>query len=88
MDLKSYTRWDDYTKARDEMFAATDTSWAPWFVARSDDKRRVRLNIIAHILSQIPFKDVPSKPVKLPKRRVKPQPATTYPCKTIPETSP
>ncbi len=50
MDVKSYDRWDDYTKARDEMFAATDSSWAPWFVARSEDKKRVRLNVISHLL--------------------------------------
>ena len=70
MDLKSYTRWDDYTKARDDMFQATDTSWAPWYVARSDDKRRARLNIIEHLLSKIPYKDVPREKVKLPKRDV------------------
>jgi hypothetical protein len=50
MDLKSYDRWDDYTKARDEMFAATDSDWAPWFVARSEDKKRVRLIVINHLL--------------------------------------
>lgn len=86
MDLKSYTRWDDYTKARDDMFQATDTSWAPWYVARSDDKRRARLNIIEHILSKIPYKDVPHEKVKLPKREV--DPARThidYPFKFIPE---
>src|SRR5262245_41852300 len=54
MDLKSYSRWYDYSRARDEMFQATDSSWAPWFVARSDDKRRARLNIITHLLSKIP----------------------------------
>jgi polyphosphate kinase 2 len=70
MDLMSYTRWDDYSKARDDMFAATDTNWAPWFVAHSDDKRRARLNIIEHLLSQIPYKKVPHEKVKLPKRRV------------------
>lgn len=70
MDLKSYTRWNDYTKARDEMFAATDTSWAPWYVARSDDKRRARLNIIRHFLSQIRYEDVERKKVKLPKRKI------------------
>ena len=59
MDLKSYTRWDDYSKARDDMFLATDTAWAPWYVARSDDKRRARLNIISHLLSKIPYKEVP-----------------------------
>jgi polyphosphate kinase 2 (PPK2 family) len=52
MDLKSYSRWYDYSRARDDMFRATDTDWAPWFVARSDDKKRVRLNIIKHILEQ------------------------------------
>src|SRR5207342_3562889 len=59
MDLKSYSRWYDYSRARDEMFAATDTDFAPWFVARSDDKRRARLNIIRHLLSRIPYKDAP-----------------------------
>jgi polyphosphate kinase len=74
MDVKSYDRWDDYTKARDEMFAATDTSWAPWFVARSEDKKRVRLNIISHLLSRIPYKALPREKVKLPKRKVHAQP--------------
>ena len=55
MDLESYGRWFDYSRARDEMFAATDTEWAPWFVARSGDKRRARLNIIGHLLSKIPY---------------------------------
>ncbi len=54
MDIKSFNRWDEYTAARDAMFAATDTAWAPWFVARSRDQKRVRLNIITHLLSQIP----------------------------------
>lgn len=70
MDIKSYTRWDDYTKARDEMFHATDTAWAPWYVARSDDKKRARLNIIRHLLSKIPYEKVPREKVKLPKRSV------------------
>ena len=69
MDIKSYTRWDDYTKARDDMFATTDTAWAPWYVARSDDKRRARLNIISHILSRIPHQSPPREKVKLPKRK-------------------
>mgnify|MGYP003297102227 CR=1 FL=1 len=51
MDLKSYSRWFDYSRARDDMFKATDSSWAPWFVARSEDKKRVRLNVISHFLS-------------------------------------
>ena len=71
MDLKSFTRWDDYTRARDEMFMATDTSWAPWFVARSDDKRRARLNIIEHLLANIPYEDVPREKVRLPKRHTR-----------------
>jgi len=70
MDIKSYTRWDDYSEARDDMFLATDTAWAPWYVARSDDKRRARLNVIEHLLSKIPYKSVPREKVKLPKRRV------------------
>ena len=84
MDIKSYTRWDDYTKARDEMFAATDTAWAPWFVARSEDKRRVRLNIISHLLSRIPYKAPPREKVKLPKRKVRAQPPSDS-VKVIPE---
>ena len=69
MDLKSYSRWYDYSRARDEMFQATDTSWAPWHVAHSDNKRRARLNIITHLLSSIPYKDVPREKIKLPKRQ-------------------
>ena len=69
MDLKSFSRWYDYSKARDEMFRATDSSWAPWFVVDSNDKRRARLNVITHILSQIPYKEVPREKVKLPKRQ-------------------
>ncbi|HSC75562.1 MAG TPA: polyphosphate kinase 2 [Pseudomonadales bacterium] len=71
MDIKSYTRWDEYTKARDEMFEATDTHSAPWFVAHSDDKKQVRIDIITHLLSQIPYKEVPAKKVELPDRKVK-----------------
>ena len=70
MDLKSYTRWDNYTKARDEMFKASDTAWAPWYVARSDDKRRARLNVIKHILGKVPYEEVPRERVKLPNRNV------------------
>jgi polyphosphate kinase len=69
MDLKSYSRWYDYSQARDEMFAATDTSWAPWYVVRSDDKRKARLNCITHLLTQIPYGEVPREKVKLPKRQ-------------------
>jgi polyphosphate kinase 2 len=69
MDLRSYSRWYDYSRARDDMFAATDTSWAPWFAVRSDDKRRARLNVISHVLSSIPYKGVHRDAIKLPKRQ-------------------
>jgi polyphosphate kinase 2 len=69
LDLKSYGRWFDYSRARDAMFAATDTAWAPWFVAHTDDKKRGRLNIITHLLSQIPYKPLPKPDVTLPKRQ-------------------
>jgi len=69
MDLKSYSRWYDYSRARDAMFAATDTAWAPWYIARTDDKQRGRLNIISHLLSQVPFKPLDHHDVKLPKRQ-------------------
>jgi polyphosphate kinase 2 len=69
MDLKSYSRWYDYSRARDEMFAASDTEFAPWHVARSDDKKRARLNIITHLLSQIPYEEAPREKVVLPKRQ-------------------
>jgi polyphosphate kinase 2 len=69
MDLKSYSRWYDYSRARDAMFAASDTQWAPWFAIRSDDKRRARLNVITHILAQIPYKELPRDKIKLPKRQ-------------------
>ena len=55
MDLKSYSQWYDYARARDEMFAATSTEWAPWHVVRTDDKRRGRLNLITHLLDQVPY---------------------------------
>jgi polyphosphate kinase 2 len=68
MDLESYPRWYDYSRARDRMLEMTDTDKAPWYIVRSDDKRRARLNCIAHILSLIPYKKVPRAKVKLPKR--------------------
>jgi len=86
MDLESYSRWDDYSRARDEMFAATDTAWAPWYVAKSDDKRRARLNIITHLLSKVPYKKVPREKVTLPKRRTGGKyKSPDYPFKFIPE---
>ena len=69
MDLKSYSRWYDYSRARDAMFLATDTAWAPWFVAHSDDKKRARLNIIRHLLRHIPYEAPKPDKIKLPKRQ-------------------
>jgi polyphosphate kinase 2 len=69
MDLKSYSRWYDYSRARDAMFAATDTAWAPWYVARTDNKRRGRLNIISHLLSVVPYEPLAPRDVTLPKRQ-------------------
>jgi polyphosphate kinase 2 len=68
MDLPSRRRWYDYSKARDMMLKATDTRFAPWYIVRSDDKRKARLNTIAHLLSQIPYKKLPNDKVKLPGR--------------------
>ncbi len=70
MDVKSYDRWDDYTKARDAMFAKTDVPWAPWNVTYSDDKKRARLNIISHLLSSVQYKELETEKVKLPKRKI------------------
>jgi polyphosphate kinase 2 len=86
MDLKSYSHWYDYSHARDEMFMATDTSWAPWYVVRSDDKRRARLNVISHLLKHIRYEDTPREKVRLPKRHdnhnyIEPD----YPYKFVPE---
>ena len=85
MDIKSYDRWDDYTKARDEMFAATDTAWAPWYVARSEDKKRVRLNVISHFLKQVPYKSTRRAKVKLPKRKIGRYKPTELPLRYVPE---
>ena len=69
MDLKSYSRWYDYSRARDAMFEATDTAWAPWFIADTNDKKRGRLNIITHLLSQLPYEALDLPDVELPKRQ-------------------
>ena len=69
MDLKSYSRWYDYSRARDAMFAASDTPWAPWNVAHTNSKKRGRLNIISHLLSQVPYEPLKQNDVKLPKRQ-------------------
>ena len=68
MDTASYGRWYDYSKARDQMFKATSSKYAPWYIIRSDDKRRARLNCISHLLKSIPYKRVRRDKVKLPKR--------------------
>ncbi|EOZ9388862.1 polyphosphate kinase 2 [Enterobacter cancerogenus] len=85
MDIKSFNLWDEYTVARDEMFKATDTAWAPWFVARSEDKKRVRLNIISHLLSQIPYKDLHIEMLDLPKRKIGKVKPTKYPFRYVEE---
>ena len=71
MDIESYSRWYDYSRARDLMFKHTDTDYAPWHIVRSDDKKRARLNVIAHVLSQIPYKRVDRAKAKLPSRSSK-----------------
>ena len=86
MDLKSYSRWYDYSRARDAMFEASDTDFAPWNVVRSDCKRRARLNIISHLLASIPYEPIPRKKVTLPDRQKRSsykQP--DYPYRYIPE---
>jgi polyphosphate kinase 2 len=85
MDLKSYGRWYDYSRARDEMFEKTDTAWAPWYVAQSNDKKQVRLNIISHLLSKIRYGKLARPKIVLPKRQ-KPEgyKEPNYPYKVIP----
>jgi polyphosphate kinase 2 len=86
MDLKSFSCWYDYSRARDEMFAATDTAWAPWFVAKADDKKRLRLNVIAHLISKIPYKELPREKIELPKRQKRHgYREPNYPYKFVPE---
>jgi polyphosphate kinase 2 len=86
MDLKSYSHWYDYSRARDEMFRASDTAWAPWYVAHSDDKKRARLNIIRHLLKRIPYKDAPRPKITLPERQKrKGYREPNYPFKVVPE---
>jgi polyphosphate kinase 2 len=86
MDLKSYSRWYEYSRARDEMFLAADTAWAPWHVVHSDNKRRARLNVLTHILSKIPYEELLRAKVKLPKRQERGDyKEPDYPFKVIPE---
>src|SRR5215469_4091907 len=86
MDLKSYSHWYDYSQARDEMFLASDTAWAPWYVVRSDNKRQARLNTITHLLSKIHYKEMPRAKVELPKRQHRGDyKDPDYPFRLIPE---
>ena len=87
MDLESYSRWYDYSRRGTRCLRRRTPIWAPWFVVRSDDKKRARLNIISHLLSQIPYKDAPREAVSLPKRQ-KPGDyrEPNYPFKFIAET--
>jgi polyphosphate kinase len=68
MDLESITHWEDYSRSKDEMFVHTDIPEAPWYVVESDDKRSARINMIAHLLSTIPYQDVQRQPISLPRR--------------------
>lgn len=86
MDLKSYSHWYDYSRARDAMFAATDTDDSPWHVVDGNDKRRARLNCISHLLSVVPYEEVPREPVKFPKRQPKGDYVEPdYPYRYVPE---
>ena len=85
MDVLSYSRWYDYSRARDDMFAATDTAWAPWYVVNSNDKKKARLNIISHLLAHIPYKEAPREKVHLPKRqKAKDYKDPDYPYRYVP----
>jgi len=83
MDIKSFGLWDEYTKARDDMFAKTDTEYAPWHVVPSDDKERARLNLIHHILNHVPYKNLPVDEVKFPKRKVSAEKKSAHAAKHI-----
>jgi len=86
MDLESHRRWYDYSRARDAMFASTDTPESPWYVVNSHDQRRGRLNCIAHMLSLVPYEEIPREKVKLPKRQPKGDYVEPdYPLRWIPE---
>ena len=86
MDLESYRRWYDYSRAKNEMFKASDSSWAPWFVVNANCKRSAHLNIARHILEQIPYKKIPLAKIKLPKRQdAKGYREPDYPYHKVPE---
>jgi len=88
MDLKSYSRWYDYSRARDDMFAASDRGFAPWYVVHSDDKKRARLNLISHLLASIPYEEVPRDKVRLPARQKAGRyREPDYPYKVVPDCS-
>lgn len=74
MDIASYTKWDEYTRARDEMLERTDRPWAPWLTVRSDDKKAARLNILTDVLSRVPHEPIEAPDVTLPSRKVSPEP--------------
>jgi polyphosphate kinase 2 len=86
MDLESHRLWYDYSRARDAMFAATDTDEAPWYVVDAHIQRRARLNCIAHLLSLIPYEEIPREEVKLPRRKAKGKYVEPdYPYRQVPE---
>ena len=86
MDMLSYSRWYDYSRARDAMFAATDTPDSPWYVVKANNKRQARLNLITHFLSQVPYEEVPREPIKFPKRQAKGNyKEPDYPYRYVPE---
>lgn len=86
MDVEAQRRWYDYSRARDAMFAATDTNESPWYVVDANDQRRARLNCIAHFLSLIPYEEVPREPVKIAKRQAKGKyKEPDYPYRRVPE---
>jgi hypothetical protein len=87
MDLESRLRWSEYSKARDDMFRHTNIEEAPWWIVNANDKRRARLNCISHLLSVIPYEDVPSKIITMPERELITEPDTPAidPAQYIPE---
>ena len=85
MDLKAQELWDEYTKAKDKMFLATDSKHAQWFVVNSDNKKSARLNCISHLLSQIPYKETPFKKPKIKKMRTKKYKPVNYKYNVVPE---
>ncbi|MEM9107740.1 MAG: polyphosphate kinase 2, partial [Pseudomonadota bacterium] len=81
MDLQSRVRWEDYTKAKEEMFARTNIPEAPWYIVEGNDKKKARLNCMDHFVNQIPYKEVPNEEVSLPDRVFNPD----YERKFLPE---